>query len=375
MKRRDFLQILKLAGAAGIGLAHASIGQTNARGQDVGTARNKVRVDHAVATLEDGSTLATPFWRIESGKEGPSLLLLAAQHGNEIHGAEVARRMKDACAQHLVAGSVWLVPMANLPAIRVRRHSVDLGPEQPGRFSQGHNMQQTWPGNPAGNDTERIAYALDQAVVRHCSHAVDMHCWNQFWAAETLATVDHAPSRPLGEATTTRFISYRPVRQPAGKVMSLTQLMHHRGAGAIAMELSGQFQMQHRQVQMGLSSMLNIAKLLGMINGEPEPIEGPQVERTRENSHEVLAPCAGIFMTALRKGTTATLVPDDFVEKGQPLGHILKESDLATVPVLAPVAGYLWQLNACHGQLCDASLPAQHPYAAEGDRLALIVTC
>ena len=369
--RRSFL---KLAGAAGIGLAHTGIGPANARGQEAGAATNKVTVDHAVATLEDGSTLATPFWRVESGKDGPSLLLLAAQHGNEIHGAEVARRLKDVCAGQLVAGSVWLVPMANLPAIRVRRHSIDLGPEQPGRFSQGHNMQQTWPGNPEGNDTERIAYALDQAVVRHCSHGVDMHCWNQFWAAETLATTGHEPSELLGAVTTPRFISYRPMRPPADKVRSITQLMHVRGAGAVVMELSGQFQMGERQVQIGLSSMLNIAKALGMIAGEPEPVEGGQVERSRESSHEVLAPCAGIFMPALQKGTSATLIPDDFVEEGQPLGHIIRESDLAAVPVLAPVAGYLWQLNACHGQLCDASLPAQHPYAAEGDRLALVVT-
>ncbi|MDD4267130.1 MAG: hypothetical protein PHO07_15930 [Pirellulales bacterium] len=95
--------------------------------------------------------------------------------------------------------------------------------------------------------------------------------------------------------------------------------------------------------------------------------------RTRENSHEVLAPCGGIFMPGLRPGTAATLMPDDFVEQGQPLGHITRESDLAIVPVPAPVSGYLWQLNACHGQVCDASLPAQHPYMEEGVRLALIV--
>ncbi len=369
--RRNFL---KLAGVTGVGLARTSLGPAGARAQDVATGPNKVVLDHAIATLEDGSTLATPFWRVESGKEGPSLLLLAAQHGNEIHGTEVARRLKDVCARQLVAGSAWLVPMANLPAIRVRRHSVDLGPEQPGRFSQGHNMQQTWPGNPEGNSTERVAYALDQAVVRHCSHAVDMHCWNQFWAAETLAVSDHAPSRPLGEVTTTRFISYRPARPPAEKPVSFSHLIHQRGGGAIVMELSGQFQMQERQVRIGLNSMVNIAKVLGMIEGEPELIEGPRVERTRQRSHEVLAPAAGIFMSALRKDAAVPLVPEDFVEKGQPLGHIIRESDLAAVPVIAPVAGYLWQLNACHGQLCDASLPAQHPYAAEGDRLALVIT-
>jgi hypothetical protein len=79
-------------------------------------------------------------------------------------------------------------------------------------------------------------------------------------------------------------------------------------------------------------------------------------------------------MTALKKGTTEQLIPADFVEQGQALGHILRESDLETVPVVAPVSGYLWQLNACHGNVCDASLPAQHPYTERAETLALIVT-
>jgi uncharacterized protein len=368
--RRDFL---KIAGTAGIGLAGTDVLPSHARSQDTAPVINKVAVDHAVATLEDGSKLATPFWRIESGKDGPSLLLLAAQHGNEVQGAEVARRLMEICARHLKAGRAWLVPMANLRAIRARRHSADLGPEQPGRFSKGHNLQGAWPGDPQGNDTQRVAHALDRAVVRHCTHAVDLHCWNHFWAAETLAVTGHEPSGPLGEVTTTRFVSYRAWSPPAGKITSFGQLAYQRGAGAIAMELSGQFQMQERQVRIGVTSLVNIAKRLGMMPGEPEPIEGRRIERTAKNSHLVQAPCAGMFMPAQQKGQSATLIPDDRVEKGQVLGHIIGERDLATVPVRAPVSGYLWQLGACHGVLCDASLPAQHPYTEEGETLAMIV--
>lgn len=366
--KADRRRFLKLAGAAGLGLTYPCLAGA--------AAGNKVTADHAVATLQDGSKLATPFWRVESGKDGPALLLLAAQHGNEVQGAEVARRLMEICVRQLAAGSVWLVPMANLRAVRSRRHSADLGPEQPGRFSQGHNMQQTWPGNPAGNDTERATYALDQAVVRHCSHAMDMHCWNHFWAAETLASRAGEPSRPLAEATTTRFVSYRAGSPPppGAKVTSFSQLMRQRGGAAIVMELSGQFQIREPQVQIGLSSMVNIAKRLGMIAGEPQPIEGPRVERNDKNSHKVLAPCAGMFMPALRRNRSATLQPEDHVEEGQLLGHILDDRGLKTVPLVAPCAGYLWQLGLCHDHLCDASLPAQHPYAEEGETLAIVVT-
>ena len=89
--------------------------------------------------------------------------------------------------------------------------------------------------------------------------------------------------------------------------------------------------------------MMNIAKALGLLAGEPKPLEGPRVERTPAKTHTVLAPCSGVFTTAVQTGTSAPLIPADFVEQWQPLGHILRESDLETVPVVAPVSGYLWQ--------------------------------
>lgn len=361
---------------AGVGLASSpGIVRAFTFDQDRQASRNKVIVDHAVATLEDGSELATTFWRVDSGKDGPSLLLVAAQHGNEVQGAEVARRLKEVGARYLVAGSIWLLPMGNLLAIRSRRHSFGLGPEQNNRMSEGfNNMQRHWPGDPGGNNTARLTYALDQAVLRHCSHGVDMHCWEHYRAAETLTYGDHEQSRLLNEVTTTRFISYSSIPSLQSETMMLRQLMTERGGVAITIELSGQFQIQERQVQIGASSMINIAKRLGMMEGEPELIKGPKAVRTPGTSHEFHTPSSGIFMSAVGKDKSSALIPDDYVEEGQSLGHIIRENNLETVPVIAPVSGYLWQYGLCHWNLCDASLPAQHPYTEEGNKIATIVT-
>jgi len=265
-----------------------------------------------------------------------------------------------------VSGSVWLIPMANLPAARVRRHSSDLGPEQPGRFSQGYNMQGVWPGAPKGNDNERIVYAIDREVFSHCDHYMDMHCWNHFWAAATLAGRNYEPTRLMGDVTTTRFIMWRDSAPATSHPAMSSQIMFERGGMAMCMELSGQYQIVERQVLIGLQSMVNIAKVLGMIEGEPELMEGPRASITPETSHEVHAPCTGLFVGA-------GLIPDDYVEEGQLLGHIISDVDLGSVEITAPVSGYLWKYG-CHRPICDASLSDQHPYADVGDMLALVVT-
>lgn len=369
--RREFIRI---TGLASIGLAGTSLFEacaTNSKQQN-----NPVTVEYASATLEDGRTILTPFWRVDSGKKGPSLALIAAQHGNEVQGAEVARRFKDICSSQLVSGSVWLVPMANILAVRSRRHSFNLGPEENNSINPEklHNMQRHWPGDPKGNDTARLAYALDQTVLRHCSHMIDMHCWNQFAAAEALSEETHEPSRSMGDVTTTRFISYRNSTIPDTGTMMISQMMLKRGAGVHVMELSGQFQIQERQVEIGLSSMVNIARLLKLIEGDPQLIDGKRAVRTADTTHTIKAPATGLFVAAAKMGTTVNLGPDDFIEEGQQLGHIIREDDLETVPVIAPASGYIRQLGACHWGLCDASLPAQHPYTEEGENLALIIT-
>ncbi|MFC2087820.1 succinylglutamate desuccinylase/aspartoacylase family protein [Bacteroidota bacterium] len=369
--KRNRREFLKVSGVAGISLASAGILKANSLAMGSRQRKNKVIMDKALATLQDGSVLATSYWRIESGREGPSFLLIAAQHGNEVQGVEVARRLMEICAVQLVNGTVWIIPMAELRGIRARKYTIESLPD---KLVQDKAFHRAWPGDPEGNDTERIAYALDQSVVRHCSHAVDMHCWNHFWAAETLSITNHEPSHAMGEVTTTRFISYREGSVPDRETkLMFGPLMYNRGAAYTVMELSGQYQMQERQVRIGLSSMVNIVKMLGMIEGEPELIDGPRAVRSRENNHEVKTPHSGIFMPALRKDKSAMLIPDDYVEKGQLLGHVIRDTNLETVLISAPVSGYLRQFGSRHPG-SDTFLSAQHPFVEEGENVAQITT-
>lgn len=335
---------------------------------------NKVSLEYAVAKLTGGTRETIPFWRIESGRDGPSLGMIAAQHGNEVQGAEIALRFKNICAKDLVSGSVWLVPMANTLAVRSRKSSFSpegnnvLDPEKV------YDMQTHWPGDPEGNDTARMAYAIDQAVLKNCSHLVDIHNCSHFRGSEAITEEKHEGSRMMGEAAATRFISYTTSVIPQKSPMMVSQLMLGRGRNVLVIELPGQFRMNERSIQSGLDSMVNIARLLGMMRGNPDTVEPRAVTSNPETSHIIKAPFNGIFMRAVRSKDRNMLIPEDFVDEGQIIGHIIREDNLETVNIIAPVAGYLAQLGACHDGLCNTSLPAQHPYTLRDEIIVRIVT-
>ena len=329
----------------------------------------KMTVRRAETSLTGGEMLRTPWWEIEAACDGPTLMIIAAQHGNEVQGTEVIRRFAAVCADRLVGGTALLVPFGNILAIRHRRNSIKLGPEE--KHTETHtrfNMNGQWPGHPDGNDIQRLAHSLYEALVVRATHVIDLHCWNKFWATATLATDDgDGDSRAMGEAAGTRFTSWRPPAGPDSLPAQIRAAAYVNGAAVMAMEFAGQYCVYEREVQTGVRAMTNIAKVLGMLDGEPEIPADSGIEPTEANTTLVEAPCRGLFVQE------PGLQLEDPIDAGQRLGHILRDDDLCTVEITSPVGGWLWRFGR-HQGACDVSLPDQHPYAAPGDPLASVVS-
>ena len=98
----------------------------------------KIRVD-----LCRGKKVTIPAWGVDSGKPGPCLLLTAAQHGNEVQGAETIRRFVDEARTKLVCGKVFAVPMVNIPAVHERRPHIRMKPQQP-YVTKGERLATLW---------------------------------------------------------------------------------------------------------------------------------------------------------------------------------------------------------------------------------------
>jgi len=330
----------------------------------------ELTIGHVRASLAEYGDVTIPYWEVQSSSDGPVLLLTAAQHGCEVQGCEAMRRLLDVARQDLLRGTVLGVPFANKPALWKRRHHISSGPERPYSDADGHNMNLTWPGSEDGNDTERLSRAIYRSLGERATHAVDIHCWTRFTAATCLPRVDRPGSMELAAVSALPFAAPRggPAMTEAGPKIPTTvgAMFNDTGRVSLTVELSGQYVIVPREVEWGLRCLLNVARFLGMLPGEPEGTDEGPVWLNTATVETVAAPRSGLFVET-------GLMTCDWVEEGQPLGHIICDDDLSVTPILSPIAGRLSSYG-CRRDDCDVSLAAMHPYASEGDVLATVAS-
>jgi len=318
----------------------------------------EVRTRRITATLRSGEKLRIPAWEVEGQKDGPTLLLFAAQHGNEVQGSEVIRRFVEMASKKAVRGKVFAVPFANPAALRIRRPHISLKPEQPYAQDRGHNMNRTWPGNRNGNDTARVSYAIYQAFGEQSTHVFDLHCWQKY-AAPAVLIRDEARLREMAIKLGHRFVT---VCGPYDRLIS--GLFNATGRLGVTYEFAGQYVVFEHEVKTGLRLVTNFAKMIGLLPGPLQKGDDPVIFSDRAERIEVNAPNSGLFITRDHKLCQP-------VKKGELLGHILSETSLSCREIVSPAAGYLQVYGASRAD-CDVTIWGHHPYVSRGERLATI---
>lgn len=106
-----------------------------------------------------------PICLIRNG-EGPSVLLMAGNHGDEYEGelslARLIRRLDPA----MVRGRVTILPMTNAPAVMAAKRCSPL---------DGGNLNRAFPGSPAGTPTSRLAHFLEAELFPRHEVVFDLH--------------------------------------------------------------------------------------------------------------------------------------------------------------------------------------------------------
>ena len=317
---------------------------------------------HVPVELPDGRQLGVGCWVVRGHEDGPVLYVHSTQHGNEISGIEVVRRVVPALNPKKLKGTVIGVPIANPLAFGWRRHHYLQGPEEAYQARPELDIDHFWPGDPGGTHVQRLAYALWQQAVRHATHVLDMHTWNRWQAAATTVRAWHEPSLELAKAFGL-WVQRRPEQLgEKDKTGSITATAIREGKAACAPNFTGQWDIFEGEVRRGVAGLKNVLRSLGMIEGEPTRV-APPVYGTEELV-EVRVARAGIFLPRVK--------PEAHVRRRARLGVLVGLEDFSEEAIEAPVDGLVQRVGAVSAG-ADVALPPMMPVAAEGGLVARLL--
>ena len=129
-----------------------------------------------------------PVTVVKNG-EGPTALLTGGNHGDEYEGITALHKLSSRLRAEDVTGRVIIVPMMNTPACMAGRRTSPMDAGNAG------NLNRSFPGDPDGNVTEKIADYFSRVMVPMSDVVLDLHS-----GGRTLDIIPFAASHVLDDA-------------------------------------------------------------------------------------------------------------------------------------------------------------------------------
>ncbi|MBI3502128.1 MAG: succinylglutamate desuccinylase/aspartoacylase family protein [Bacteroidetes bacterium] len=295
------------------------------------------KVNLNVYYLPTGAKMEIPVHVFRSKKKGPTLLLQAGMHGDEINGIEIIRNLlKEKYFENLERGSVVAIPIVNVVSF------LNSSRELP----DGRDLNRCFPGTKRGSLGSRIAYDMIHKIIPQIDFGVDFHTGgheiNNY--PQVRCVFDEPKSVELAKAFGAPFILNSPYRDK-----SLRKESAKKGKQILVYESGESNRFNTIGITEGINGCLRLLKSLKMLD-----VSAPKSQSiTLNDSKWIRARISGLFRTTKKFGT--------FVEKDQLIGTVSSPYADLEKQLIAPTDGFLIGIN-------------NKPVVNEGDALIHIGT-
>jgi len=289
---------------------------------------------------------------------GPVLYIQALQHGLELNGCDVMRRLVQTLDPGELSGTLVLVPVANPLAARVHMQSFPY-PDRP-THRKINDMNRRWFAGHGDTNAVDIQVETLKPIVALADACIDLHCHEYLYSTMALTDMKAPESAALaldmgfevinsGDGAEGMFGHY--VRETLGKI-------------GITVEMPPLRRVDHASSQAGFRGMLNALKSMGMLPGEPELPPRTAIFGTGpQQSQSVIAEREGFMARYARAG--------EYVQQNQLVAEIWSPDDFSvTQRIAAPFASFVTSIGRPPQNWGDP----EHDFMNIGDRAATFTT-
>ena len=293
---------------------------------------NEDGVQHGFLKLpysHDGSawgSIMIPITVARNG-EGPTVLLTGGNHGDEYEGPVALYDLAGTIKSEEITGRVIIVPAMNYPAFRAARRTspIDSG-----------NMNRTFPGNPAGTVTEKIADYFQRTLLPLADYVLDIHSGGKTLKFVPFCAVHFQEDKVQEEKCVAAMrafnapFSVKLLEVDSGGMFDTAA--EEMGKIFISTELGGGGSTTVRSVAIAKRGVKNLLHHAGVLAGDPE----------MEPSADLYMPDHRCFISSETTGLLELCVdPGDSVSEGQLLARVYDMERTGRNPVeyLSPLDG------------------------------------
>jgi predicted deacylase len=113
-----------------------------------------------------GDPVRIPVTIINGEREGPTVFLSAAAHGDELNGIEVVRQVAHGWDHSDLAGTLICMPVLNVPGFLAQQRYLPI---------YDRDLNRSFPGREDSTSAKRMAYRIFQNFIAPCDLGLDFH--------------------------------------------------------------------------------------------------------------------------------------------------------------------------------------------------------
>ena len=275
-------------------------------------------VDFNVSRLPSGTRINIQAHVHRSEIEGPSVLILAGVHGDEINGVQIVRRLLSSNKlKNLLNGSVVLVPLLNVYGfINFNRDVTD-----------GKDLNRSFPGSSSGSLASRVASVLTKKVLPHVDYAIDLHTGgaSRYNYPQLRFSTNDIEAAALAESFASHFLIKK-----SSIPKSFRRTANEMGIPTLVYEAGEAQRLCGLSIETGYNGVLRTLHSLGMISDSPN---NPHTPVKIHKTSWVRATEAGLFTWSRSSGVK--------ISRGEKLGEIHSPQGDRVKKIISKYSGYI----------------------------------
>jgi uncharacterized protein len=269
------------------------------------------------------TTVALPIAITHGTEPGPVLAVTAGIHGGEYVPMVAVRQFIRDLDPTRMRGTV--VACLQSSPVAFEQRSAFVNP------LDGQNLNRSFPGDPRGGPTARLAAWLWENLLARADYYVDCHCGDLPEALDPFAGVAAGPDGMVSELARTVADCFDVARLIVDRTEGSTIFQAAlAGVSAVLVEVGGQGRWTQAEADVQRQGLLRVAALAGILDGDSHH---PPRLPLFEEAADVLSDRHGLWFPEVEVGTA--------VDQGTCLGRLEDALGDTVREVMAPATGVL----------------------------------